>query len=199
MQWWQPWWALGKSQGLDFHSPPEALTSIMLLLNPPENALPIVIHNPAANQIEGWASCLTLELSSNSSTWFLVGSWLLLKAFHVCYIFGACLEVEGVFEQRTFFISLVRVKLILACPEVLKWDRSSMNRNRVLFVQIQTLRPSMHHKWKKHYWYHMQNYQWEIIGDQLLAKRSSELTDISNCYILSHHELLKPCITGKYI
>jgi hypothetical protein len=24
-----------------------------------------------------------------------------------------------------------------------------MNRNRLLFIQIQTLPPSMHHKWKK--------------------------------------------------
>lgn len=148
MQWWQPWWALGKSQGLDFHSPPEALTPIMLLLNPPENALPIVIHNPAANQVEGWVSCLTLELSSDSSTRFLVGSWVLLNTFHICYIFGACLEVEGVFEQRTFFTNLVRVKLILADPEVLEWVRPSMNRSRLLFIQIKTIPPSMHHKSK---------------------------------------------------
>ena len=33
---------------------------------------------------------------------------------------SACLEVVWRFEQRTFYIGLLRVKFILACQEVLK-------------------------------------------------------------------------------
>jgi hypothetical protein len=54
------------------------------------------------------------------------------------------------FEQGTFFIGSLRVKLILACQEVLGWVWPSMNRNGFLFVQIQTLLPlSKHPKWKE--------------------------------------------------
>ena len=37
----------------------------------------------------------------------------------------------------------------LACQEVLKWVWLPMNRNKLLFVQIQTIPPSMHHGWKE--------------------------------------------------
>jgi hypothetical protein len=40
-------------------------------------------------------------------------------------------------------------KLILACQEVLDWVWPSMNQNRLLFVQIQILPPSMHQKRKE--------------------------------------------------
>jgi hypothetical protein len=55
----------------------------------------------------------------------------------------------GRFKQRTFYIGSLRFKLILACQEVLNWVWPSMNLNTLLFHQIQTLPPSMHHKWKE--------------------------------------------------
>ena len=42
-----------------------------------------------------------------------------------------------------------KIKLILACQEVLKQVWPSMNQNRSLFIQIQSLHPSMRHKWKE--------------------------------------------------
>ena len=50
--------------------------------------------------------------------------------------------------KRTFYINSWRVKLILVCQEVLKWVWLSMNRKRLLFIQIQTIPPTVHHKWK---------------------------------------------------
>jgi len=43
----------------------------------------------------------------------------------------------------------LRVKNILACQEVLKWVWPSTNRNWLLFIQSQTLPPSIHHNWKE--------------------------------------------------
>lgn len=41
--------------------------------------------------------------------------------------------------MKTFYIGSSRAKLTLACQEVLKHSWPSMNQNRLLFVQIQTL------------------------------------------------------------
>ena len=69
----------------------------------------------------------SIELSSNS-TWLLVGGWLFyIQCLPLWGTFGACLEVVWRFEQRTFYIGSWRVKLILACQEVLKWIWPSMN------------------------------------------------------------------------
>ena len=38
----------------------------------------------------------------------------------VWQVFITCVEVEGRFEQRAFYIGSLKVKLILACQEVLK-------------------------------------------------------------------------------
>lgn len=76
----------------------------------------------------------------------------------------------------------MRVNLILAFWEVLKWVWSSLNRNRLLFIQLQTQPLSMHHKWKTIRIY-MQNNQWKTKGDQLLTKSSIELKDD---YIIQH-------------
>ena len=38
---------------------------------------------------------------------------------------------------------------MLACQEVLKWVLPSRNQNRLLFIRIQTLPPTIHHKWKE--------------------------------------------------
>ena len=52
---------------------------------------------------------------------FLVGSWLCCIQHLPCLVScGACLEVVWRFERRTFYIGSLRVKLVLACQEVLK-------------------------------------------------------------------------------
>ena len=50
----------------------------------------------------------------------------------------------------------------------------SMNQNRFLIIQTQTLF-GMHHKWKENCRFCMQNNQWIIIGDQLTTKTPIEL------------------------
>jgi hypothetical protein len=51
--------------------------------------------------------------------------------------------------MKNILLSLLRVKLILACREVLN-ESGLINQNRLLFIQFQTLPPSMHHyKWKE--------------------------------------------------
>lgn len=51
-------------------------------------------------------------------------------------------------RSSTFYIGLLRVKLILVCQDVLKWVWSSTNRNR-FFIQTQILPQIMHHKRKE--------------------------------------------------
>ena len=99
---------------------------------------------------------LSIQLSSNS-TWYSVGSWLIcilpppmFGRFIGAYLDGVCR-----FERRTFYNSSFRVNL----TNVLKWVQSSMNRNRLHFIQIQTLPPSMQHKVERNYLFCMQNNQ----------------------------------------
>jgi hypothetical protein len=54
---------------------------------------------------------------------------------------GARLEVFTKTILYGFIEDRIQCKMSLAWP--------LMNRNRFLFVQIQTLPPSMHHKWKE--------------------------------------------------
>jgi hypothetical protein len=44
---------------------------------------------------------------------------------------------------------VIEVKFILACQEVPKGVQPSLDQNRLLQIQIQTLPTSMHHKWKE--------------------------------------------------
>ena len=68
----------------------------------------------------------------------------------------------GGLGKKTVHIGSFRVKLILPCQEVLEWVWPSMNQNRLLFTQIQTLPPSMHHKQEERkHWRCIQNNQWE--------------------------------------
>ena len=96
------------------------------------------------------------------------------NTFHIWEAFCPYLEVVWRFEWRMFYIGLLKVRFILASQEVLKWAWPSMNGYRLLFTQIQTLPPKMHHKWKRNYWYCVQNNQWKIRGNQLPRKRSVE-------------------------
>ena len=41
------------------------------------------------------------------------------NTLNVWQVFITCVEVEGRFEQRAFYIGSLKVKLILACQEVL--------------------------------------------------------------------------------
>ena len=110
-----------------------------------------------------------LEFSSNS-TWLLIRSWLFwIQHLPSSVSFGACLEVVWRFEQRTFYIGSLRVELVLVCQEVPKWVWPSVNQNRLLFMQIQTLPPRMHHKWKI-----IINIVWKIMEDQLPTKSPNE-------------------------
>jgi hypothetical protein len=86
---------------------------------------------------------------SSYSTSLLIRSWLLCIQHLPCLVnFGACLEVLWRFEQRTFFVSSLRTKTILACQEMLN-EFGPLNQNRLLFIQFQTVPPRMHHKCKK--------------------------------------------------
>ena len=88
-----------------------------------------------------------LELSYNMT--FGQEFIVLYNAFHIQQVFGSCFKVVWRFERRTFYIGPLRVELILGCPKVLIWAWPSMNWNRLPFIQVQTLPPSMHHKWKE--------------------------------------------------
>ena len=81
----------------------------------------------------------------------------------------------------------MRVKLILACQNVLEWAWSSMNWNRLLFFRIQTLPPSMHHKWKGN------PTNGNILRDQLQDNSSIELQEKLNMILIIYiwHYILK--------
>ena len=87
-------------------------------------------------------------------------------------VFGACLESMWMFERRTFYIGSLRFELILACQEVLRWERPPMNRCKIFFVQISTRTPSMHWKLTGYGKFCMQN-------KQLPTKSTVELKDNS--------------------
>jgi hypothetical protein len=94
------------------------------------------------------------------------------------------------FEQRTFYIGSWRVKLILACQEVLKWVWPFMNRYKMSFVQTSTLPPHMHQKLTKHGRFYKQN-------NQLFTKNHVELED--NSIIWNTFFLTKCCRSTKGI
>ena len=55
-----------------------------------------------------------------------------------------------------------------------------MNPNRLLFIQIQTLLPSLHHKRKEAIGFCVKNTQFKIIRDQLPMNSTIELKDNDN-------------------
>jgi hypothetical protein len=88
-----------------------------------------------------------LELLFNLTS-FLAGSFCMqdfpcLASFQ-CMLGGSA----EVWTKNPFYIGSIRVKLMLACQEVLKWVCSSMSWNRLLSMQIQRLPLSMHHEWE---------------------------------------------------
>ena len=93
------------------------------------------------------SSCL-IELSSKS-TWLLIGNWLFCMQDLPYSVGFWCMLGGKYFQWNTFYISSVKVELTLVIQEVLKSLWPSNNWNRLLFIQIQTLPPRMHHqKWK---------------------------------------------------
>jgi hypothetical protein len=99
----------------------------------------------ASQEMQFWAA---LEWLSNS-TWLLIRSWLSWKLHPTPSMFSKfwkeVVSVEVWDKER----SMLRGKLILAFQEVLHWVWPSMNWNRLLFIQSQTLPSRMHHKWKE--------------------------------------------------
>ena len=89
----------------------------------------------------------------------LAGSWLF------CIQYLSCSESVLVhawrFEQRTFYFESFRVKLILACQEVLNSITTSNYAPQV----------------EKNCGYCILNNLWKIMGDQLLPKSCVELQD----------------------
>lgn len=82
--------------------------------------------------------------------WLDARSRLLCKQHLPCSVSSSTRsEVVWRFDWRTFYVDSWKVKIILACQEVLKRICSSMTRNRLLFIQIPTLPSSMHHRWKE--------------------------------------------------
>ena len=63
-------------------------------------------------------------------------------------------------EQRTFYICSLMVKLILACQDMLKRVWPSAEQTWLLFIQTQTLPLSIHHRWKKIYWFVCKTTNW---------------------------------------
>jgi hypothetical protein len=119
----------------------------------------------------------SIELSFNS-TWLLVGSWLFCLQNLPCLVSFWCMRggyVVWRFEHRTFYIGSWRVKLVLACQEVLKWVWSSMNWYRMFYVKTSTLPPRMHQKLTEHGKICKQN-------NQLPTKSHVELKDNSNIW-----------------
>ena len=86
-----------------------------------------------------------IELSVNW-TWLLVRSWLFCIPNLPSSVSCLCILGGSVgFERRSFYINSVSFKLDLVPKSV--WP--TMNSNRLLFIQIQNLPPSIHHKWKE--------------------------------------------------
>ena len=71
------------------------------------------------------------------------------NAFHVWQVFGALVGIVWRFEKRTFRIGSLKVKLIMAYQEFLKYVWPLMIQTRLPFIQIQILPSGMHHKWKE--------------------------------------------------
>ena len=93
-------------------------------------------------------------LQLSNSTWLWVSFWSGVVLFWIqhlpcldsfrCMLWKYC----GVFT-KDHIISSLRINLILACQEVLKWVWPKMNWTTLFFfIQIYTLPPSMH-KWKE--------------------------------------------------
>ena len=51
--------------------------------------------------------------------------------------------------MKSILYQFIKDQTRFGCQEVLKRGRPSMYQNKLLFIQIQTLHPSMCHKWKK--------------------------------------------------
>ena len=114
----------------------------------------------------------SLEFSSNS-TWLLVRGSLFCIQHLPCLVnfgcmLGGCVKI---LTKIIVYQSLV-VKLTVACQEVLKWVWPSINLNKLLYIQSQTLPPNMHHKCKIN--------QLKNIGNKFLTKCPIELKNDFN-------------------
>ena len=97
------------------------------------------------------------------STWFLLGCWLFCIQELSCLVSFRCM-LGGSVEvwTKTFYLSSLSIKLMLACQEVLKWDCPPCTNKGCLCSNLHTT--SKHApQVKRNYWSCMQNNQWKII------------------------------------
>ena len=93
-------------------------------------------------------------LQLSNSTWLLVSFWSGVVLFWIQHLpcldsFRCMLWKYCGFFTKDHIISSLKVNLILACQEVLKWVWPKMNWTTLyFFIQIYTLPPSMD-KWKE--------------------------------------------------
>ena len=92
---------------------------------------------------------MILELSIDSTGVLVVELVVLHTTLSRFSFFGARLELVWKFEQQTFHIGSLRVKLILASQEVLKWVWPSVSQYIMWFIQTST--PTPRHALKT-YW-----------------------------------------------
>ena len=94
-------------------------------------------------------SSFTAWLSSNS-TWLLVSSWLICIQCLPCSESFQCMlggRVEVWLQNILHWF--IEGQIHSGISGDAKMSLDSMNQNRLLFIQIQTLSPSMHHKFKE--------------------------------------------------
>jgi hypothetical protein len=114
----------------------------------------------------------TLELSSNSA-WLLVGSWLFCTQHLPCSVSFRC-RLGGTSGEvwRTIYIDSLKIELILACQEVLKWVWLSDDWNGLPVFHILGNTTSKHApKVGRYYEFCTQNNQRETKEDPLPTKK----------------------------
>ena len=107
-----------------------------------------------------------IEFSSNSDS-FLVRGWLICFQ-HLLYSVSLRCMLGGSAEVWTNELGILYKKFKgqrhFGMPRGAKMSLAFNGSKRLLFLQIQILPSSMHHKVERNYWYFMQNDQWESTG-----------------------------------
>jgi hypothetical protein len=130
----------------------------------------------SSNNYESWIFLFQILESSSNSSWLLVGSWLFCLQNLPCLVSFWCMRGGSVeVWTKKFYFGSCRVKLILACQEVLKWVWPFMNRYRMVFCSNLHTTPRMHQKLTKHGRFCKQN-------NQLPTKNHDVLEDYSIDY-----------------
>ena len=112
-----------------------------------------LLHNRNLHQLEN-------KYSSQFHAAYIYWSLVILLTQHGCWSGVGCFAYNTFQVQRDFLVHTRRkcgawmkdilyriVEGQIPCQEVLAWVWASVNWNRLLFIQIQPLPPSTHHKW----------------------------------------------------